>query len=140
MAPDFTVPDQDGRTVTLSSFQGQSPVVLIFYPGDSTPVCTKQLCEVRDAYAEFQAAGAVVFGVNPWGEESHRKFAERHQFPFSLLVDRGNEVARRYDAVLGWGPLSLPNRSVYVIGKDGRVLFARRGKPGPDEVLQVLRA
>lgn len=138
LAPDFTLPNQNGEPVLLSSYRGKCPVVLIFYPGDSTPVCTSQLCEVRDSYAEFQQAGAVVFGVNPWGEESHRRFAERHHFPFSLLVDRGNQVARQYEAVLGWGPLSFPNRTVYVIGRDGRILFARRGKPTPAEVLASL--
>lgn len=138
-APDFTLPDEQGHSVTLSSFRGKHPVVLIFYPGDSTYVCTRQLCEVRDSFAEFQAAGAAVLGVNPQGAESHQRFVERYDFPFPLLVDPGNQVARLYRSVLGWGRLSLPNRTVYVIGKDGRVAFARRGKPAPQEILEALR-
>lgn len=139
LAPDFTLPDEQGHPVTLSSFRGKHPVVLIFYPGDSTYVCTRQLCEVRDSFAEFQAAGAVVFGMNPQGPESHQRFIEKYDFPFPLLVDAGNAVARLYKSVLGWGRLSLPNRTVYVIGKDGRIAFARRGKPAPQEILGALR-
>ena len=138
IAPDFTLADEQGNPVTLSSFRGKQPVVLIFYPGDSTPLCTRQLCEIRDSWAEFARAGAAVFGVNPFGEESHRRFGERYDFPFPLLIDRGNRVACLYRSILGWGPLSIVHRTVYVVGTDGRVLFAQRGKPAPEELLAVL--
>jgi peroxiredoxin Q/BCP len=115
-------------------------VVLIFYPMNQTPVCTAQLCEVRDAYADLKAAGAVVFGINPAGAESHQSFVQRHSFPFHLLVDEDREVAKQYRTLLGWGKLSINNRSVYVIGKDGKILFARPGKPAPAELLAALQA
>jgi peroxiredoxin Q/BCP len=139
-APDFTLADEQGRSVTLSSFRGKQPVVLVFYPGDSTPLCTTQLCEIRDAWKEFEDAGAAVLGINPFGAESHRRFAERYDFPFPLLVDPGNRVARRYRAIFGWGPLSIVHRTVYVVGTDGRVLFAQRGKPAPEAILAALRS
>lgn len=139
-APEFNLPDEAGNRHRLSDYRGKNPVVLIFYPMNQTPVCTAQLCEVRDAYADLKAAGAVVFGVNPAGAESHQTFVQRHSFPFHLLVDADREVARQYRTLLGWGKLSINNRSVYVIGKDGKILFARPGKPAPAEMLAALQA
>lgn len=138
-APDFTLTDEAGDRHRLSDYRGKNPVVLIFYPMNQTPVCTAQLCEVRDAYADLKAAGAVVFGVNPAGAESHQSFSQRHSFPFRLLIDEDKQVARLYQSVLGWGKLSINNRSVYVIGKDGKVLFARPGKPAPQEMLAAIQ-
>lgn len=140
MAPDFTLPDEQGNPVSLATYRGRSPVVLIFYPCDGTLVCTTQLCEIRDSYAELTAAGAVAFGLNSLGERSHRRFAERHRFPFPLLVDAGSRVARKYGTALGWGPFSMTNRSVYVVGADGRIIFAEIGKPSPKRILAALRS
>lgn len=137
-APDFTAADDQGHTVTLSQFRGKSPVVLVFYPMDGTPVCTTQLCEFRDAYAELQARGMVVLGVNPGSEGSHRQFVERQKLPFPLVVDEGKRIARAYKTVLGWGVLSITNRSVYVVGTDGKIAFAQLGKPTPQEILKAL--
>jgi peroxiredoxin Q/BCP len=139
-APEFTLVDEAGERHRLSDYRGKNPVVLIFYPMNQSAVCTAQLCEVRDAYADLKAAGAVIFGVNSAGEESHRSFAQRHSFPFRLLIDEGRQVAKQYQTILGWGKLSITNRSVYVIGKDGKVLFARMGKPKPQEMLAAIQA
>jgi peroxiredoxin Q/BCP len=132
-APDFEAVDQTGKTVKLSSLKG-SPVVLVFYPGDDTPGCTRQLCEFRDRWSAYKAAGVAVFGVNPQGAASHTKFAKKFEFPFPMLVDRGAEIAGAYHAG-GW----LVRRTVYGIGADGRVAFAERGSPTPDLVLAALR-
>jgi thioredoxin-dependent peroxiredoxin len=129
-APDFTLPDQDGNAVTLSKLRGKN-VVLVFYPADETTVCRKQLCEFRDAWPRVEGQNTVVYGVNPGNAKSHQDFRSRRQFPFPLLVDRGQKVARLYNAN---GP--LVKRTVYLIGKNGQIRFARRGKPTPDEVLQ----
>lgn len=139
-APDFTAQDEAGRTVKLSDFRGRKAVVLVFYPGDSTPLCTQQLCEFRDSYADLEQAGAAVFGVNPFGSGSHRRFTERHAFNFPLLVDRGLSISRAFDTSGGWGPISWVKRAVIAIGADGRILFAKKGKPDPSEVLEALRA
>src|SRR5574341_1287859 len=82
-APDFTLRDDSGAAVQLSALRGQS-VVLVFYPGDDTPTCRKQLCEFRDRWDAARARNTLVFGVNPWGAPSHAKFRARHALPFPL--------------------------------------------------------
>jgi len=128
-APDFTLPAQGGKAVSLSKLRG-SNVVLVFYPGDDTPVCRKQLCEFRDQWEQARRRNTQVFGVNPAGAESHRRFQEKHRFPFPLLVDAGQKVAALYHA----NGLFV-KRTVYLIGPDGTIRYARRGKPDPEEVL-----
>jgi peroxiredoxin Q/BCP len=132
-APDFTLQDQDGNPVTLSSFRGSKNVVLVFYPMDETSVCTAQLCEFRDRWGDVQAKHTVVFGVNPGSAEKHQKFRKNRSFPFPLLVDVKQGVAKKYNTD-GW---FVPARTVYLIGKDGKVRFAKRGKPEPAAVLQA---
>lgn len=128
-APDFALPDQDGNTVSLSELRGKN-VVLVFYPADETMVCTKQLCEFRDSWALAQQKDAIVFGVNPAGAQKHTAFRSHHQFPFPLLVDSGQQVASSYHA-----NGLIVKRTVYLIGKSGKIRYARRGKPEPQEVL-----
>ena len=132
-APDFSVPDDTGHTVTLSALRGKN-VVLVFYPGDDTPTCTKQLCEFRDDWDDALARGVKVFGVNPRNARKHAEFRRKFGFPFPLLVDSGQKVARQYHA-----NGLVVKRTVYLIGPDGTVLFARRGKPNPSEVLAAAR-
>ena len=128
LAPQFSVPDHDGSRVTLASFRGRN-VILVFYPADNTSVCTAQLCEFRDNWAAVTERNAAVFGVNPM--RRHREFRDRHRFPFPLLHDEGLRVARLYQASGRW----LPRRTVYLIGPDGVIRYAQRGKPSPLEVL-----
>jgi peroxiredoxin Q/BCP len=132
-APDFTAVDDSGRTVTLSGLRGRN-VVLVFYPGDDTPGCTKQLCEFRDGWGEAAARHIEVFGVNPQRAEKHRKFREKFQFPFPLLVDEGQKIAALYHA-----DGLIVKRTVYLIGPKGTIVFARRGMPKPAEVLAAAR-
>lgn len=128
-APDFSLPDDSGRTVSLASLRGKS-VVLVFYPGDDTPGCTKQLCQFRDDWSEALARGVEVFGVNPQGAASHVKFRGKFHFPFPLLVDQGQKVAALYHA-----NGLIVKRTVYRIGPDGVIQFAQRGMPSPKEAL-----
>ena len=128
-APDFTLPDDSGHTVELSALRGKS-VVLVFYPGDDTPGCTKQLCQLRDDWSEAVARGVEVFGVNPGNAQSHDKFRRKFGFPFPLLVDQGQKVATLYHA-----NGIIVKRTVYRIGPDGVIRFARRGMPSPHEIL-----
>jgi peroxiredoxin Q/BCP len=132
-APDFALVSSSGDTVRLSGFSGTHYVVLIFYPGDETPGCTKQLCAVRDDYAEFEAKNAVVFGVNPGDGNSHRKFIKRHNFQFPLLIDEGRKTAKRY----GCGGLFV-KRTVYVIDPQGTVIYVKRGMPANTEILKAI--
>ena len=130
-APDFSLPDDAGRTVTLAKLRGNR-VVLIFYPCDDTPGCTKQLCSFRDDWKEARAGGVQVFGVNPQSARSHEKFRQKYKLPFPLLVDAGQKVAELYHA-----NGLIVKRTVYLIDGDGVIRFARRGMPNPSEVLSA---
>jgi peroxiredoxin Q/BCP len=129
VGPDFALLDQDGINVSLDSLKGKN-IVLVFYPADETSVCTKQLCEFRDHWATAQQKDAIILGVNPAGTKKHAAFRQHHQFPFPLLVDRGQAVASLYHA-----NGLIVKRTVYLIGKSGKIRYARRGKPDPQEVL-----
>jgi peroxiredoxin Q/BCP len=145
-APDFELPSDSGDTVALSSLRGK-PVVLYFYPKDDTPGCTTQACGIRDAYGEFERAGAVVLGVSPDDERSHGKFRDKYELPFTLLADTDHEVAERYGV---WGEKTYMgrtymgiNRSTFVIDGDGMVTKVfPQVKPAThaDDVLAALNA
>src|ERR1700716_2884750 len=94
-APDFELKTDGGESVKLSDFRGK-PVVLYFYPKDDTPGCTTQACGIRDAYDDFRATGAEVFGVSPDDEDSHARFKSKYALPFTLLADPDHQVAERY--------------------------------------------
>ncbi|HTW67676.1 MAG TPA: peroxiredoxin [Bryobacteraceae bacterium] len=128
-APDFTLRDQDGHPVSLAALRGKN-VVLVFYPADETTLCTQQLCEFRDNWALAQSKEAVVLGINPAAETKHARFREHHHFPFPLLADPGRQVSALYRA-----KGLILKRTVYLIGKSGKIRFAQRGKPEPGEVL-----
>ena len=118
--------------VRLSDFRGLKNVVLVWYPGDDTRTCTKQLCEFRDAWSAAANRDTVVFGVNNQSAKSHEAFRAKFHLPFPLLVDAGQEVGERY----GTRGL-IAKRTVYLIGKSGVIRYAKRGKPVPDEVLRA---
>jgi peroxiredoxin Q/BCP len=143
-APDFELPSDSGETVKLSALRGK-PVVLYFYPKDDTPGCTTQACGIRDAYGEFERAGAVVLGISPDSEKSHVKFKDKHDLPFTLLADTEHEVADAYGV---WGEKSFAgrkymgvSRSTFVIDADGNVTKVLQNvKPAThaDDVLSAL--
>lgn len=135
-APLFTLESNTGDTISLASFRDSQYVILVFYPGDETPGCTKQLCEIRDSYVRLQGSGAAVFGMNPGDKGSHQKFIDKHSFPFPLLVDEDSKVAQAY----GCKGAMMVTRTVYVVGKDGTIIFAERGKPAPDVLLAAIAA
>lgn len=115
-APDFSLPDGDGKQWRLSDHRGKV-VVLLFYPGDETPICTRQLCSVRDRWEDYVATGAEVVGISTDSTESHQKFAEHHQLPLRLLSDRDGRVSKLYNArSLIPGKVA---RSVFVIDPKG---------------------
>jgi thioredoxin-dependent peroxiredoxin len=143
-APDFALASDAGETVRLSSLRGQ-PVVLYFYPKDNTSGCTTQACGIRDAWGEFEQAGAVVLGVSPDGVESHVRFKHDLDLPFTLLADPDHAVSEAYGV---WQEKSRYGRtylgivrSTFVIDGDGTVVRAMRNvKPAThaDDVLAVL--
>jgi peroxiredoxin Q/BCP len=117
LAPDFSLPRQDGTPVRLSDYRGKSAVVLYFYPKDNTAGCTAEACAFRDSYEVFKEAGAEVIGVSADSPESHRQFAGQHRLPFVLLSDEDGAVRRLYQ-VPKWLGL-FAGRVTFVIDKQG---------------------
>ena len=141
-APDFTLKDGEGRDWRLSDQKGKV-VVLLFYPGDETPICTRQMCSVRDRWEDYRATGAEVVGVSKDSPESHRAFAEHHSLPLRLLSDPSARVAALYGAK-SWLP-GRTARAVVVIDAGGRVRHNKAQplslfRPKDDEVLSAIRA
>lgn len=125
-APDFTLPGTGGRSYSLSDFAGK-PLVIAFYPGDDTPVCTKQLNSYNDEFAEFESLDANVIGISAQDVASHEAFAAKHGFKFPPLADVDKAVAAAYGTL---GPLGFPRRSVFVVASDGRIVYAHRALAG----------
>ncbi len=143
-APDFKLTSDAGETLSLSSLRGRQ-VVLYFYPRDETPGCTTQACGIRDAWSEFERAGATVLGVSPDSPESHAAFREKHGLPFTLLADPDHLVAEAYGV---WGEKTFAGktymgieRSTFVIDGNGVIAAELRNvKPDAhaDDVLAAL--
>ncbi len=145
-APAFSLPDQDGKTVSLADFKGKKNVVLYFYPKDDTPGCTKEACGFRDLGRDFARLDTVVLGVSADSGESHLKFIAKYKLPFTLLSDVSKKVMERYGA---WGEKRMYGqkkigviRSSVVIGTDGKVLKHWKKVPQadvhPEKVLAAL--
>lgn len=117
-APSFSLPAQDGSTVSLDDFHGKKAVVLYFYPQDDKLVCKKEACLFRDSYKSFTEAGAEVLGVSSNSLESHKRFVEVRHLPFKLLSDRGGKVRKIYGVPKAAGGL-LPGRETFVIDRSG---------------------
>jgi peroxiredoxin Q/BCP len=139
-APDFALDDENGNTVRLQDFRGKQAVVLMFYPADNTPGCTRQLCAARDDYDRYQSAGIAVFGVNPGSAGTHKKFAEKHGLRTPLLLDDGARVSKAYDALYPIPLVTMVNRTVVGIDREGVVRFYERGMPSTDTILQAMGA
>jgi len=125
-APDFVLPGTGGRTYSLAQYRGV-PVVLVFYPGDNTPVCTRQLCSYNDELAQFAGLSAQVLGISAQSVESHESFAAKHGFGFPLLADEDKSVHRAYGVL---GLMDMPRRSVFVIDAAGTIRYAHRALLG----------
>ncbi len=142
MAPDFALPSDQGKTVRLSDFRGRR-VVLYFYPKDDTPGCTTQACGFRDAYPQIEERNAVVMGVSPDDETSHRKFKTKFNLPFVLLVDKDHNVAERYGV---WGERNSHGRSYmgnirshFVIDEEGRLADVQVNVKPEDSVARAMQ-
>jgi peroxiredoxin Q/BCP len=125
-APDFTLPGTNGSTHSLSDFAGK-PLVLVFYPGDDSPVCTRQLNSYNEGIEQFAELNAQVVAISAQDVGSHDAFSDKHGFRFPLLADVDKEVASRYGTL---GPIGFPRRSVFIIDADGIVRYAHRAIAG----------
>ena len=124
-APDFTLPSTQGE-IALSERLRQRSVLLVFYPGDDTYVCTKQLCDYRDHVGAFEKLRVDVLGINPQSLASHQKFADKHGFSFPLLADTEKSVCRAYGAL---GLLGMAKRALVLIDSDAKVRWRRTDLP-----------
>jgi thioredoxin-dependent peroxiredoxin len=141
-APDFTLKDGDGNDWTLSDHRGKV-VVLMFYPGDDTPVCTREMCSVRDHWSEYQASGAEVVGISTDSVASHEKFSDKYSLPLRLLADEKGEVRDEYGA-----KSLLPGRTAraeFVIDRQGRIAYETIRpiglfRPADEDILNAIKA
>jgi len=140
LAPDFTLPDADGREVSLSSLRGQR-VIIYFYPAAMTPGCTKQACDFRDSRGELSEAGFAVLGISPDAPAKLAKFAARDGLTFPLLSDPDREVLQAYGAFgekMLYGKKSIGViRSTFVVGADGRIERAYYGVKATGHVARL---
>src|SRR3989338_239909 len=144
-APEFSLPASSGKEVSLKDYKGKARVILYFYPKDDTPGCTVEACGFRDAVKRFEKEDAVVLGVSPDGDASHKKFIEKFKLPFILLSDEDKKVCQAYGV---WVKKSMYGkeymgvaRTTFVIGKDGRIekIFEKVKPEGhTDEVLSFV--
>ena len=140
-APEFTLSDGDGNQWTLSDHRGKV-VVLLFYPGDETPICTRQLCSVRDNWQDYQATGAEVVGISTNSVQSHHDFAAHHSLPLRLLADVDRKVADAYGAKsLIPGKVA---RSVFIIDSKGTIRYRDVRplglfRPKDDEIIKAIK-
>lgn len=142
VAPDFTLPSQSGEMVSLKDFLGNRPVVLVFYPKDHTPGCTKEVCAFRDSFEEFSNLDVEVIGISSDSVESHRSFAQKHSLPFTLLSDEGGKVRKLYGVSNTLG--LFPGRVTYVVDPEGIVsnIFSSQidVERYVEEALEILRS
>jgi thioredoxin-dependent peroxiredoxin len=144
-APDFKTTDQDGNTVSLSSFKDKK-VILYFYPKDDTPGCTKEACGFRDEFSRFKKLKAEIVGVSVDDEKSHKKFVEKYSLPFTLLADPDKKIVNAYGV---WGEKSMygkkymgTNRVTYLIDESGKIaaVFPKvKPEEHADELLEILK-
>ncbi|MEZ5258854.1 MAG: peroxiredoxin [Ilumatobacteraceae bacterium] len=140
-APPFTLPGTGGREYSLADYAGHV-VVLVFYPGDDTPVCTRQLNSYNDDLEKFENLDAQVLAISAQDVTSHESFSGKHGFAFPLLADTDKAVAAKYGTL---GPLGFPRRSVFIVDGSGTVRYAHRALAGltfrpVDELIREIRA
>jgi len=141
-APEISLPDSDGKQWRLSDQRGKV-VVLLFYPGDETPICTRQMCSVRDRWEDYLATGAEVVGISTDSIESHKKFAEHHDLPLRLLSDTNGQASNLYGArSLIPGKVA---RSVFVIDAQGILRYSDVRplglfRPKDDSTIEAIKA
>ncbi|WP_018276571.1 thioredoxin-dependent thiol peroxidase [Teredinibacter turnerae] len=145
-APAFTLKNQEGKSVRLSSFAGEKNVVVYFYPKAMTPGCTTQACGIRDAQAEFDTLDTVVLAISPDPFERLKKFEDKHQLNFILLSDEDHAVAEKYGV---WGLKKFMGkefmgilRTTFIVGKDGKlkhVMDKVKTKTHDQDVIKIIR-
>ena len=138
--PEFSLRDQSDSLFNISDYIGKKTLVVYFYPKDESPVCTKEACSFRDSYSDFTKAGAMVVGINSGAVESHKRFQQNHQLPFTLLSDPGNKVLKLFGVK---SKFMISGRETFVIDKSGKVRFTydsfTNGPAHEEEALKFIK-
>ena len=121
-APEFTLPDQDGHDISLTALTKDGPAILYFYPADFTPGCTREACSIRDIHRELTRAGLTVAGISPQSPESHKRFRQKHDLPFTLLSDERKEVIKMFGVN---GPMGFWVQRVTYLVDQNRTIIGR---------------
>lgn len=142
-APDFELPDGEGKVHKLSDYHGKT-IVVYFYPKDNTPGCTKEACSFRDSYADFRKAGVEVIGISPDSEKSHTNFINKYELPFTLLSDPDHQVSEAYGV---WGTKKNYGReyqgifrTTFIIGPEGMIKKVFKNVKPNEHSVEVLAA
>lgn len=140
-APRFEGTSGDGTRIVLDDLLKKGPVMIVFYPKDETAVCTAQLCDYRDSFADFKKLGVQILGVSGGSAKDKAKFGEKHHFPFPLIADFDGKIAKKYGMK---NFLGFTDRGNFLIGEDGKVLYAHKEaipifRRKSDELLDVAR-
>jgi len=136
--PNFELTDQHGNHFDVSTLKGKTAMVIYFYPKDFTPGCTKEACNFRDSYEDFQAAGAEVIGISKDSQKSHQKFSEKYQLPFKLLSDTKGQVQKKFGvkkSLLGL----VPGRETFVVDKAGKLIYKFNSLDASKHMKKALR-
>lgn len=124
-APDFELSDATGKKVRLSSLWKEEPLLIVFYPGDFTPVCTAQLCEYRDKYEEFRDLKIKMVGISHDSAEKHAEFEKAYSIPFPLLSDPDNRVVKAYGCTSKLSFGLLPSRAIAIVNRQGEIVWRK---------------
>jgi peroxiredoxin Q/BCP len=139
IAPSFCLIGHDGKEYCLPELLKTSPVVLIFYPYDQSPGCTKLLCNINDDKTTFAEKGLALLGINNGSEQSHREFADKKKLLMPLLSDMDYKVAKAYDALWKIGPIKVIRYTTVGIAQDGTISYFVHGRPTNEEIISGTR-
>ncbi len=136
----FTAKIQDGSEIESSKVLATNNfILLVFYPGDDTPGCTKQLCGIRDIYQEYKTLGVKIFGVNHGNEESHKKFINKYDYKFDIIVDENKKLVEEFGAIGSFFGNPTVKRGVFLIDKDHKIAFKHWGQQNNEKIIDMLK-
>jgi thioredoxin-dependent peroxiredoxin len=139
-APDFTAVNQKEEKIHLYDLLNQGKkVLLVFYPRDFTPGCTKQLCGIRDIYSEYEKLGVTILGVNPAEAKKHAEFIEHHKYQFDILVDKEKEIIDSFGVMGSLYGRPHIKRGVFLIGPDKKILYRFWGQQDNEKIIELLK-
>lgn len=137
-APEFMALDQNGNKINSKEILQKEFLMLVFYPGDDTPGCTIQLCEIRDKWDKFTEFDVRVLGVNQGKNDSHTEFISKFQFPFDLIQDDNREVSHKFGAISKFFANEITKRGVFLINQDSKIIFQHWGMQNNEEIFKLL--